>query len=296
MYTKLFYRLTTTILFIIMCFSTTSSVVASHEKITKTQYLKTINIAGLQRMLSQKLTKELLFIQVKVNVEENRQNIIQTVTHFNINLNALMYGSKKQNIPSPATEQIFNKLQLIKNRWSRYKNYIEKKSIKYTSTTLDVLKIIDQVSIDILYDCEDVVQLYVQSAIDSGFIPGGKLVNIAGRQRMLSQKAIKEVLYSYMAKKKHPSYSTTVNQFEQSHQLLQLHTEKKASELQPTRYTKINRIMDDIQSQWKEISILIQQIDDNDSKNITLLKKIDHNSRNLLNYLNNIVTVFQSEL
>ena len=89
--------------------------------------LRVVNVAGRQRMLTQKMTKEkLLLLKGK---KEYSKKLDTTIKLFDTSLIALIKGDKKQNISKPTNEKIISQLKVVSEMWSKLKPlYIKKKN------------------------------------------------------------------------------------------------------------------------------------------------------------------------
>ncbi len=87
--------------------------------------LHTVNIAGRQRMLTQKMTKEKLLILK--GQKEYALKLAKTIKLFDTSLTALMKGDKTQNITKPTNEKIVKQLKVVSKLWEELKPLYEKK-------------------------------------------------------------------------------------------------------------------------------------------------------------------------
>lgn len=89
--------------------------------------LRVVNVAGRQRMLTQKMTKEkLLVIQGDKSFAKKLEN---TVKLFDDSLTLLRKGDKAQNIGEPSNEKIIKQLNVVASIWSELKPlYLKKKN------------------------------------------------------------------------------------------------------------------------------------------------------------------------
>lgn len=142
-----------------------------------------INIAGRQRMLTQKMAKEALLVHLKIDPIENSNHLIKTMKTFESSLKNLQEGSKALKIPKVPTPQIANYLQKVQSRWVDYKSALEAKNLDK----------IARLNLPILKDMNRAVKQYELASVTMGLKTNGKVINIAGRQRMLTQKMAKEV-------------------------------------------------------------------------------------------------------
>lgn len=83
-----------------------------------------INIAGRQRMLIQKMSKEAVEVVYKKD-EKQRSELKATVELFDGSLHDLMSGNEQLGIPATTDQEILEKLQNIKKLWDPFHQNIE---------------------------------------------------------------------------------------------------------------------------------------------------------------------------
>jgi hypothetical protein len=81
----------------------------------------TINVAGRQRMLSQKMTKELCFIAAGFEAEKNRESLSKTVALFDRSLGHLKSGSAAEGVAPPPDGQVAAQLETVAALWADIK-------------------------------------------------------------------------------------------------------------------------------------------------------------------------------
>jgi len=77
----------------------------------------TLDVAGRQRMLTQKAAKEGCLIEAGVNVDDNRQKLAETIRVFSSALDALINGFPGMVLPAP-TAEIKSGLTALKANWA----------------------------------------------------------------------------------------------------------------------------------------------------------------------------------
>jgi methyl-accepting chemotaxis protein len=82
---------------------------------------KIINLAGRQRMLTQKMTKEVMFIENGLNV---RDDIEGTKKLFDTTLKGLINGNEEMGLPPAKTEKIRDQLKKVESLWSGFQSTI----------------------------------------------------------------------------------------------------------------------------------------------------------------------------
>lgn len=138
-----------------------------------------INIAGKQRMLSQKMSKEIFYIKQKDSSDFRELN--SAVDTFDENLNDLIDGSSAKGIYAPQNDEIKNKLLEVKDIWIPFKDKIEfmKSQIFQMKPYIQSLT---QKNTYLLNLSDDVVKVMVKENME------GVYIDFSGRQRMLSQR------------------------------------------------------------------------------------------------------------
>jgi len=138
-----------------------------------------VNIAGRQRMLTQRITKSFLQIGLGANVQRSRQDLVESIDLFERQHEELTRFS--------TSRQVGETLTKIRERWAPFKQ------AALSKPGPDVAKRLQAADEDLLTLCETVVYL-IEDMADTEY---SRLVNISGRQRMLSQRMAK--FYMMMA-------------------------------------------------------------------------------------------------
>jgi len=87
--------------------------------------LHVVNIAGRQRMLTQKMTKEKLLLLKGEKAYSSK--LAKTIKLFNTSLTILIKGDKSENITKPTNENIVKQLKIVSKLWEELKPLYEKK-------------------------------------------------------------------------------------------------------------------------------------------------------------------------
>lgn len=142
----------------------------------KEQFANAINMSGRQRMLSQKMALETMLLELKVDTDEGKRNA--TMKLFKESLETLTNGDPVAKIPAPPTEKLKGQLVLVKNIFSDFAAALQKMNIETISRKSGLL----------LRESNKAVRMYEKESKKSGIEKAGRVINIAGRQRMLTQK------------------------------------------------------------------------------------------------------------
>lgn len=165
------------------------------------QYGVIINLAGKQRMLSQKMVKEVLFIYEGIDLEKNRENLQQTVELFTRTLDGLRDGNSSLRLPPTETLPIRAQLDVVQLQFEQVE-FIFRRIIAAETPSYDAILELAEKNIFILENMDIAVEMFEQEArgvlaANVAFL--GIEINLAGKQRMLTQKMAKEALLVYLA-------------------------------------------------------------------------------------------------
>jgi len=159
---------------------------------TKQQSGNVINLAGKQRMLTQKMSKEALFIAKGIDVEANTDNLKKTAALFDKTLKGLVAGDSSLNLPKTENAEILAQLQKVSDLWTPFKTNIDK--VAGGSVDKATLEAIAKENLPLLKNMNMAVQMYAKASGSKLDPEMAKTINVAGRQRMLTQKMTKELL------------------------------------------------------------------------------------------------------
>jgi hypothetical protein len=93
---------------------------------SKPEVAVVINLAGKQRMLTQKMSKEFLLIALEVDVEQNKLALTETITLFEKPLAGLKDGDETLELPGTQTPDIRAQLEVVGGLWTTFKPAISK--------------------------------------------------------------------------------------------------------------------------------------------------------------------------
>ena len=159
---------------------------------TKQQSGTVINLAGKQRMLTQKMSKEALFIAKGINVKENTISLKKTAELFDKTLKGLVDGDESLKLPKTTNKEILEQLKKVSELWASMKKSID----KVAGGTVDkaTLESLAKENLPLLKNMNKAVGMYAQASGSKLDPKMAKTINLAGKQRMLTQKMTKELL------------------------------------------------------------------------------------------------------
>jgi len=173
-------------LFITFCLNLTAGAATNKEM------LMSIDLAGKQRMLTQKMSKEILLIAKNIDRDDNKKNLCETAALFNQTLTGLIYGDSELGLVK--TEKLAIKRQLYKvvKLWNKFRINVD--VVLMGNTSPAVLKKIAVQNLPLLNEMNEAVNMYERESGSTLEYGMAKTLNLAGKQRMLTQKMTKELL------------------------------------------------------------------------------------------------------
>lgn len=186
-----------------------------------------INKAGKQRMLTQRITKSYLLIGQDTAADKAQTQLDSSVALFEQTLEELEDFSP--------TAEITESLQAIRHEWNTFRQTAIGKPER--SEALSVI----EGSTRLLELCEKNVQLFEMSSEKKK----GELINISGRQRMLSQR----IGMLYIAKSWQVTNETQDKAFKQA--LSDFDQALKFLIQSPLNSDEINQALNEVKAQWE---------------------------------------------
>jgi hypothetical protein len=185
------------------------------------EYGVVLNLSGKQRMLTQKMSKEVMLVALGVDLDKNLANLVATSSLFDKTLKGLRDGSQELRLPPTTSKRILRQLDKIDELWAEFYPNI-KAIINNKSVTADQVAAIASKNLPLLKEMNKAVGLYEKDAKKGGLKsdPGlAATLNLSGKQRMLTQKMSKEFLlvaYGHEAESNKLSLLETYTLFERT--------------------------------------------------------------------------------
>jgi len=162
---------------------------------TKNRENHIINLAGKQRMLTQKMCKQALLVSLNIDKPLNKKGLQDAYSLFDRTLNGFVKGDDSLDLPASKNPQIVSQVKVVQEEWKPFSKNIQK-IIQSDKKETKALGYIVSHNEALLKKSNQLVQLFKKTGPKKSFIEKARLniVDIAGRQRMLTQKMTKEKL------------------------------------------------------------------------------------------------------
>jgi len=218
-----------------------------------------INLSGRQRMLTQKMSKEMLLIYLGIDAKQNRNQLGSSAIMFSNTLRGLINGDPKQKLPETSDHAILGQLGKVNTLWQDFSENV----LSALSGEVDEA-LIQQVAVQnlpLLSEMNKAVYMYEEAA-GADLKTLAPVVNLSGRQRMLSQKMTKEYLLIAAGINKaenQKGLKETVALFDRT--LKGLRDGDAAQRLPGTTQTDIRAQLDIVTARWDAYRPLLEQQD-----------------------------------
>ncbi len=163
---------------------------------TSAEYGVVLNLSGKQRMLTQKMSKEMMLVALGVDQEANLDNLDKTSTLFDKTLKGLRNGSDELRLPPTSSGRILRQLDKIDAIWADFHPVVQQ-VLANKAVTKEQVAVVAEKNLPLLKEMNKAVGLYEKDAKKGGLkaSPGlAATLNLSGKQRMLTQKMSKEFL------------------------------------------------------------------------------------------------------
>ena len=223
---------------------------------TPEDYANILNQSGKQRMLTQKMSKEMLFIAKGINTAQNQTALAQTASLFDKTLNGLINGDSSLNLPAADSKTIVKVLGRVTQLWAEFKPLTQAAA----EGDIDIDEIAN-LNLPLLKNSNTVVRLYEKEARKATGKSSGVVINLAGKQRMLTQKMSKESLLislGYEASENQAKLRSTISLFDRT--LIGLKSGNTDLELPGTSQPQILAQLAVVEQLWAKLKPIVDAI------------------------------------
>ena len=258
-------------------------------------YANIINLAGRQRMLTQKMSKEIFLIAWNIDVNKNKEELKKTADTFDRTLNGLINGDKELGLPSAGNQDIIKQLNNVKSLWNDFKVLVDE-TVASGRTSESIIKKVSVLNLPFLDECDEVVTMYEVESEQVAEKGGALVINLAGKQRMLTLKITKEFLLITLnvnAEENKLRLKRTAYLFERT--LNGLIKGDKYLKLQPSTNKAAIQQLSKVQSLWKEFKEPIDTAINTGKWSQDSMRKIADLNLPLLTEMHKAVRIFEEE-
>jgi hypothetical protein len=244
-----------------------------------------INLAGKQRMLTQKMSKEIILIALNVEPKRNRERLKKTSTLFDKTINGFLKGDSTLSLSATTEKSIIAQIEKIIKHWEKFNTHVKSIIKKKSIDTASLIYVINN-NIPLLKESHKLVLLYKQNTTRI-LAPIEKdlrnIIDLAGKQRMLTQKMTKEkilIIGGLRVKENEKLLLSSVNLFDKT--LKGLIRGDKDLGLPGVTNSDLKKQLLTVKSIWNELKPLYKKADISNQelaiiidKNLPLLKEMN---------------------
>jgi hypothetical protein len=228
----------------------------------------TINLAGKQRMLTQRMSKVVVLISLGINSDEYSKKLDSYSKLYDQTLTGFKKGDDALGISATDNPEVLKEIDKVEKKWKPFYENVQK-VVKDGAKAKDPIDYIIKNSEYMLSASNDLVTAFEHSNKDLDYLSKFRLrvVNIAGRQRMLIQKMTKEKLLVHELKENsyRDKLTKSVDLFDQSLITL-IHGNKENNISKPTdielkeKYDKIAKLWSKLKPLYKKEKLNKQEL------------------------------------
>ncbi|VAX14949.1 Methyl-accepting chemotaxis protein [hydrothermal vent metagenome] len=163
---------------------------------TDQEFAVILNLSGKQRMLTQKMSKEILLVASGVDASANKANLKKTADLFDKTLKGLIAGDADLGLVAAENKKIVKQLKKVQGLWGSFRKNVD--AVLGGDTSKPVLEKVAKENLPLLKNMNRCVKMFENDAKKGGGAKMGAgmatVINLAGKQRMLTQKMTKELL------------------------------------------------------------------------------------------------------
>ena len=252
---------------------------------------KRINSSGKQRMLTQRMTKLALLISLNIDKDKNKKALMKFATLYNDTLAEFKAGETDLGFTKEANVKIDKQIIVVEKLWKDFLSNV--KTLADGKDKGDkALDYLISHNKPLLKESNILVSLYEKSNTSQNYMEKAmvKIVNLAGRQRMLTQKMTKEKLMCVKGEKEYKkSLLKSIKLFDDS--LKTLMNGNPAEKISKPSNPKIKNQLIKVKTLWDELKPLYENWKP-DAKTLAIIIK---KNPILLKELNVMVTLAESE-
>lgn len=254
-----------------------------------------VNLAGRQRMLTQFMAKSACFASMNVRYDHHRQKAGFSHYLFAETLHGLRNGSVVQGMLPETHDTVLKGLDTVEAHWSKYGAAVE----TWVAATGDFTQALNDVfalNVPTLKAMNDTVKLIEVAYGGSGAMdPGLALaINVAGRQRMLSQKASKEfclIARGISTEATRAALTKTISLFSTS--LERLKSGDADGTMPGAPSNAIKSQLELVSARWAPFKVVLQKVADGASVSKADIAFIADNNEDLLAAMNKAVFLYE---
>lgn len=171
------------------------SLVNAQSAITDAEAIRVLDVAGSQRMRSERVVKSACLSVAKINFSANFDDVREAFDDFKTAHYGILNGSDALGIRASTFEDVNRELARVSKDLTTFAPYIDDMMNTGFLSATDLNRLNDSglAVLESMTSTTDTIARVYAESLDSISVGETITLNIAGRQRMLSQKLVKEM-------------------------------------------------------------------------------------------------------
>lgn len=253
-----------------------------------------IVLAGQQRMLTQRMSRAATFMALDISAKRHLSILRQSHQEFGATLAALRDGDDTQGLPPEREDAVLAQLGTIDSYWAAFGTTLAEIIDRKTVTDPNI-PTIATLNMNILTASDDLMKAMLQAYGNTAADPGiAVAINIAGRQRMLTQKSAKEaalIALGFEVGQNQLILSKTIELFDAS--LYALMQGLPTITLPPPPLN-VREGLVEVQDLWSDYRSIVDQISRNGIASRYELVSIADQADPLLTAMNDVILMYET--
>jgi len=250
------------------------------KELTKYQNGILINVSERQSILTQKMSKEALFIAKGINSEDNKESLKKSIALFDKVIKGLVNSDEGLNLPVTSDNETLGQIGKVYMLWSGFKSNINK--VAEGKVNKEILKMLAKDNVPLLNEMNKVVKMYEKNSNLKLNPKIEEKINIADKQILLIQKMTKELLLianNIEATNNSENIKQTSRQFDATLKKLQYKCTK----------SNVKEQLEEVTALWNGYKDIVETINTSEAS----LKKAEEMNVALLKSMNRAIVLFK---
>ncbi len=256
---------------------------------TEEEFAVAVNIAGRQRMLTQKCAKEAYQILLGIEVDKSKESLTASMALFEKSLAGLTKGDAEMRLPAPSGPAAAQAAKQAE-AWTGFKAALEA-AIAGKGDAGSIAK----TNLEALKEAQALVTILQEECKAATGKTWGVVVDLAGKQRMFTQKMSKEyfeIALKQQVETHRKSLQLAMDTFDRT--LKGLANGDAELSLPPTNDDKARAQLDAVGKLWAEFQPIVKKAVDGQEPSQEELARIAALSPQILGECDKAVTIFES--
>ena len=252
-----------------------------------------INIAARQRFLVQQISKSTCFAMSSHNPADNGANAWTALDTFNASFDVLIQGSPDQGLEAEKNAAALAALDASRSNWTTFEAATRQivSGDWHSVPVAQVLNLNDMVLSDVNKAVDQIIETHTKHLTTRKAFAA--TVNIAGRQRMLVQKAAKEMCFISLEIEQDSMRADlvqTTDLFEASLNALE-NGDYDMSVIDPPSLAVLVKISE-VRALWKKYRVILDKVTSGDPPNADEVAFIETKSESLYRLSDDLVALY----